>query len=161
MIAAANLLRFKTNHNNAEMKHSLVQGRHLPGRELQDKTMKQYKPNVYNTESSSLTFNSRRSELQDHVWTREKSRKLAEAEGIQLTDDHWAVITYLRKRYLKQGLPRHARVLAKALKEKFTAEGGTKYLYRLFSGGPVTQGSRLANLSSPSSTTDWSFGTNY
>lgn len=123
--------------------------------------MKQYIPNAYNTESSNLTLHTRRSELHDHGWTREKSRRLAEAEGIQLTDDHWAVITYLRNRYLKQGLPRHARILAKALKEKFNAEGGTKYLYRLFAGGPVTQGSRLANLSSPSSTTDLSFGTNY
>jgi tRNA 2-thiouridine synthesizing protein E len=142
------------------MKHSFVQ-RHLPEREQQDKIMKQYTPNAYNTESSNLTFNTRRTELQGHGWTREKSCKLAEAEGIQLTDDHWAVITYLRKCYLKQGLPRHARVLSKALKEKFSAEGGTKHLYQLFAGGPVTQGSRLANLSSPSSTTDWSFGTNY
>ena len=84
------------------MKHSLVQGRHLPGREQQDKTMKQYIPNAYNTESSNLTLHTRRSELHDHGWTREKSRKLAEAEGIQLTDDHWAVITYLRNRIDKR-----------------------------------------------------------
>jgi tRNA 2-thiouridine synthesizing protein E len=45
--------------------------------------------------------------------------------------------------------------------EFFDQTGGNKYLYRLFSGGPVTQGSRLANLRTPATASDVSFGTNY
>ena len=44
---------------------------------------------------------------------------------------------------------------------RFAARGGKKYLYSLFAGGPVTQGSRLANLRTPANATDVSFGTSY
>ncbi|MDZ7803639.1 TusE/DsrC/DsvC family sulfur relay protein [Thiohalophilus sp.] len=123
--------------------------------------MKQYSTNAYAAESISPHQELRQIAFKAQRWNREKSRLLAEGEGIILTDDHWEVITYLRKRYLKQGLPRQARTLARELNEKFLAKGGTRYLYQLFAGGPVTQGSRLANLNSPSNTTDMSFGSVY
>jgi tRNA 2-thiouridine synthesizing protein E len=78
-----------------------------------------------------------------------------------LTDQHWDVIDYLRKQYLKHGLPRFARTTARALNKQFAAQGGNKYLYSLFAGGPVSQGSRLANLRTPANATDVSFGTSY
>jgi tRNA 2-thiouridine synthesizing protein E len=127
----------------------------------QDIQMKQHSINAYSIESSSHELKTRKLELKSQHWNREKSRLLAESENIILNDDHWAVITYLRKRYLKDGLPRHARTLASDLNQKFLDEGGTKYLFQLFAGGPVTQGSRLANLSSPSSAKDMSFGSCY
>jgi sulfur relay (sulfurtransferase) DsrC/TusE family protein len=36
--------------------------------------------------------------------------------------------------------------LENALNEQFSALGGSEYLYRLFPGGPVSQGNRIANL---------------
>jgi len=36
--------------------------------------------------------------------------------------------------------------MARALNKNFAAQGGNRYFYSLFAGGPVTQGSRLANL---------------
>jgi tRNA 2-thiouridine synthesizing protein E len=71
------------------------------------------------------------------------------------------VISYLREQYLEHGLPRFARSTARALNKKFAAQGGGKYLHNLFPGGPVTQGSRLANLRTPANATDISFGTSY
>jgi tRNA 2-thiouridine synthesizing protein E len=71
------------------------------------------------------------------------------------------VIVFLRNYYLEHGLPIHARITAEALNQNFAGQGGNKYLHRLFSGGPVTQGSRLANLRSPAYATDLSFGTTY
>jgi tRNA 2-thiouridine synthesizing protein E len=71
------------------------------------------------------------------------------------------VISYLREQYLEHGLPRFARTTARALNKQFAAQGGNKYLYNLFPGGPVTQGSRLANLRIPANATDISFGTSY
>jgi len=47
------------------------------------------------------------------------------------------------------------------ISEELSALGGNKYLFRLFAGGPVTQGSRLANLRAPANATDVSFGTSY
>jgi len=123
--------------------------------------MPQYKVNVQDTETSSPDVDIRAAELAAQNWNRNTSFDLAKSEGIRLSDEHWAVIMYLRKHYLEQGLPRHARSLARDLNQKFIVQGGNKYLRHLFAGGPVTQGSRLANLRTPAYATDISFGTCY
>ena len=123
--------------------------------------MTQFTQNAQDTETSSQYAGIRLAELIDQDWNRNKSAKLAMLEGISLTDQHWDVIDYLRKLYLKHGLPRYARTTARALNRQFAAQGGSKYLYRLFAAGPVTQGSRLANLRTPANATDVSFGTSY
>ena len=123
--------------------------------------MTQFTQNAQDTETSSQYAGIRLAELIDQDWNRNKSAKLAMLEGISLSDQHWDVIDYLRKQYLKHGLPRFARTTARALNRQFAALGGNKYLYRLFAGGPVSQGSRLANLRAPSNATDVSFGTRY
>ena len=38
----------------------------------------------------------RSTELSDQGWDREKSAALAKSEGIDLSDEHWAVIAFLR-----------------------------------------------------------------
>jgi tRNA 2-thiouridine synthesizing protein E len=113
------------------------------------------------TETSSHDTVVRLAELVNQCWSRAKSLALARTEGVDFNDEHWAVIVFLRKYYLQHGLPINARVTAKALNAKFSGKGGNKYLHRLFSGGPVTQGSRLANLRTPAYATDPSFGTSY
>jgi tRNA 2-thiouridine synthesizing protein E len=123
--------------------------------------MSQFTQNARDTETSSQYAGIRLAELIDQKWNRNKSIDLANSEGIRLTDEHWEVIVYLRKQYLKYGLPRFARITARALNWEFAAQGGNKYLYSLFAGGPVTQGSRLANLRAPANATDVSFGTSY
>ena len=123
--------------------------------------MTQFTQDAQDTETSSQYAGIRLAELIDQNWNRSKSAKLAMHEGISLTDEHWDVIDYLRKQYLNHGLPRFARTTARALNRQFAAQGGNKYLYRLFAGGPVTQGSRLASLRAPANATDVSFGTSY
>lgn len=123
--------------------------------------MKQYAIDPQDTETFSHIVSDRLTELADQGWSRDKSNALAKAEAIDLNDEQWAVIVFLRKLYLEHGLPIHARITAKALNLKFAGLGGSKYLYRLFAGGPVTQGSRLANLRTPAYATDPSFGTSY
>ena len=123
--------------------------------------MTQYISNPNETEMASPDIAIRRTEIASQHWNRAKSSSLAKAEGIDLSDEHWAVIIYLRKRYLKQGLSKHARSLARDLKLHFYNQGGNKYLYQLFSGGPVTQGCRIANLRTPPYASDRSFGTIY
>lgn len=124
-------------------------------------TIMQYKINAQDSETFSLDIDERRTELDNQYWSREKSQKLAKYEGISLNDGHWAVINYLRSHYLQQGIPKYARTLSRELGKEFALQGGSKYLRNLFPRGPVTQGSRLANLRTPPNATDASFGTSY
>ena len=123
--------------------------------------MTQYKINAQDSETSSQYASIRQAELIDQNWNRARSETLATNEGFELSDQHWQVISYLRGQYLEHGLPRFARTTARALNKQFAAQGGSKYLHNLFPGGPVTQGSRLANLRTPANATDISFGTSY
>lgn len=123
--------------------------------------MTQYKIKAQDSETFSQYASVRQTELSDQGWNRELSANLATNEGLELTDQHWHVISYLREQYLKHGLPRFARTTARALNKQFAVQGGNKYLRNLFPGGPVTQGSRLANLRTPANATDISFGTSY
>jgi tRNA 2-thiouridine synthesizing protein E len=126
-----------------------------------DTAMTQFTQNAQDTETSSQYAGIRLAELIEQRWSRNKSADLANSEGISLSDEHWAVIVYLRSYYLEYGLPRFARTTARALNRQFAAKGGSRYLYRLFAGGPVTQGSRIANLRTPAIASDVSFGTSY
>jgi len=124
-------------------------------------TMKQYLTNAYSIESTSQLLEIRQVEFKNQKWNRAKSQLLADGEGICLSDEHWRVLSFLRKQYLKDGLPRHARYLAKSLIQSFTAQGGNKYLRKLFPGGPITQGSRFANLPVPPDAASKSHGSCY
>jgi tRNA 2-thiouridine synthesizing protein E len=115
----------------------------------------------HETETSVRDVGLRQSELGEQHWDRARSEALAEQEGLAFSNRHWEVIVFLRNYYLEHGLPTNARTIAKALNKHFFDEGGSSYLRRLFSEGPVSQGSRLANLRTPAFATDASFGTSY
>ncbi len=123
--------------------------------------MRQFVSNAQDFETFSLYAGIRQAELNAEDWNRDKSARLAQNEGISLNDEHFAVIACLRDSYIEYGLPRFPRTTARALNRQFSAQGGSKYLYGLFAGGPVRQDSRLANLRIPANTTDVSFGTSY
>jgi tRNA 2-thiouridine synthesizing protein E len=94
-------------------------------------------------------------------WNREKSLALAEGECVNLTDERWAVLPFMRSYYLQHGLPINARTTARVLGRQFSAQSWTKFLHRLFTDGPVTQGSRLAKLPTQAYASDPSFGSSY
>jgi tRNA 2-thiouridine synthesizing protein E len=91
-------------------------------------------------------------------WSEEIARNLAATEGITLTPEHWEVVCFMREHYEECGLASSGRVLLNCLDEEFAEQGGSKYLYRLFPGGPVSQGSRIAGLPLPAYSSDRSFG---
>jgi tRNA 2-thiouridine synthesizing protein E len=113
------------------------------------------------TETSGSSIAERSIELATQRWNRAKSVALAKSEDIDLNDEHWAVIVFMRKHYREHGLPINARTTARALNTHFSGRGGSKYLRGLFGGGPVTQGGRIGNLRTPAYATDPSFGTSY
>lgn len=94
-------------------------------------------------------------------WSHEEARKTAQAEGLELGPAHFAVIELLRTLYVNKGPAPHARQISALLNEHFANDGGSKYLYELFPGGPVAQGSRLAGVPAPSDARDLSFGSTY
>ena len=123
--------------------------------------MKTHEISPHDAATSSSRVNDRIAVLASHNWNRAKSEAMAKEEGIELTDEHLQVLVFLRKYYLEHGIPGNARIISNALDKQFSAMGGIKYLRRLFIGGPVTQGSRLANLRIPAYAIDRSFGTAY
>lgn len=92
-------------------------------------------------------------------WSPLFANRQAQAEGIFLSDEHWAIINYLRERYREHGDPKNAREILKDLEEKFTDGHGRGILYEMFPGGPVSQASRFAGLPLPPYSSDPSFGT--
>ncbi|MGB5307636.1 MAG: TusE/DsrC/DsvC family sulfur relay protein [Arenicellales bacterium] len=87
------------------------------------------------------------------------AREMAGKEGIELTDEHLGVVECLRDYYLELGEAENGRDLEEMLNEVFAGHGGRKYLWRLFPGGPVTQGLRIAGLPLPPHSGDKGFGT--
>lgn len=94
-------------------------------------------------------------------WTRDGAIAAGKAEGLDLTDEHFAVLKLLQQLYIERGVAPHARHLANILCDRFEQHGGRRYLYQLFPGGPVGQGSRLAGVPAPHDTKDLSFGSTY
>lgn len=91
-------------------------------------------------------------------WSKDMAVEQAKSMNLQLTDAHWDVISFIRTYFADAGEIRHARELSDVLDERFAAEGGAKYLFKLFPGGPVTEGCKLAGVQVPSDASDGSFG---
>ena len=73
---------------------------------------------------------------------------IAAAEGLELSDDHWTVIDYLRERFREDGHTPNFRTMLKDL-EALMPGCDSKRLYDLFPMGPAKQGVRVAGLPKP------------
>lgn len=93
-------------------------------------------------------------------WTAAAARELADADGLYLSEAHWEAVRALQSYFARHddGAGVNLRELHDALDERFHATGGLKQLYKLFPGGPVAQGCRIAGLKAPSLSQDNSFG---
>ena len=85
--------------------------------------MKQHSLDPHKTETSGRNIGDRLTELANQRWDRGKSLALADSEGIDFNDEHWAVIVFLRESYLEHGLPINLRTPAFATDPSF----GTTY----------------------------------
>ena len=73
---------------------------------------------------------------------------IAVAEGIELTDDHWKVVAYLRNEYREHGHTPNFRNMLKGLADVLPG-CDSKALYDLFPVGPAKQGCKVAGLPQP------------
>jgi len=84
------------------------------------------------------------------VWNTELAVLIAEGENIEMSDDAWEVVNFLRNYYEEYQIAPAVRVLTKAIKKKLGADkGNSKYLYELFPYGPAKQACKIAGLPKP------------
>jgi TusE/DsrC/DsvC family sulfur relay protein len=80
-------------------------------------------------------------------WDQEVALKLAEIEGIVLTDQHWDVINYLRDEYINNGQNQPMeRAVLKDMGKVWGTKPTSKDLYLLFPLAPTKQGTKIAGL---------------
>lgn len=92
-------------------------------------------------------------------WTEALAVESARREGLELDDERWETLRALQAYYARhEATAVNLRELHDALDEKFHRQGGIRHLYRLFPGGPVAQGCRIAGLQAPAGATDKGFG---
>ena len=85
-----------------------------------------------------------------HQWSKPVAEVMAQQDGITLDQNHWEVIEFLRDYYEQYTIAPAIRILTKAMAKQMGREkGNTRYLYRLFPGGPAKQACRYAGLPKP------------
>ncbi|NMT63692.1 TusE/DsrC/DsvC family sulfur relay protein [Marinobacter orientalis] len=84
-------------------------------------------------------------------WHPKVAEVIAAEDGIELTDNHWEIIGFLREFYKQYELsPPSNRLFVKAVKEAFGEEKGNSiYLMQLFPGTPAKTACRIAGLPRP------------
>ena len=96
--------------------------------------------------------------LQEAAWSEQAARDRAKTLGLELSDNHWDVVLFVRDYYRGRGQEASAREILNALSEEFAEDGGSRWLFKLFPGGPVTQAAQIAGIPVPADASDPSFG---
>ncbi|AHE98252.1 TusE/DsrC/DsvC family sulfur relay protein [Thioalkalivibrio paradoxus] len=90
------------------------------------------------------------------AWTSGVAEHIAAEEGIDLTDEHWAVIRFIRGYYDEHQIAVDARFVIKFLDEEFGyGDKAHNHLFELFPYGYVKQACRIAGMRRPRA---WSTG---
>lgn len=85
------------------------------------------------------------------AWSPETASFIAGEDGIELNDNHWEIIMFLRDFYKQHEMsPPSNRLFVKAVKEAFGEDKGNSiYLMQLFPGTPAKTACRIAGLPRP------------
>ena len=83
-------------------------------------------------------------------WSKELADVIAASEDIEMDDERWEVVNFLRDYYEEYQIAPAVRVLTKASGKKLGKDkGNSKYLYELFPYGPAKQACKYAGLPKP------------
>ena len=83
-------------------------------------------------------------------WSAEVAEFLAGQDKLELGENHWKIINYMRDYFHEYGTAPNLRFLQKGLKEEFGDEWGEKkFLFDLFPFGPAKQAGRYAGTPKP------------
>ncbi len=84
------------------------------------------------------------------AWNKDIAITMAKGDGVELSEEHWEIINFLRDYYQKYQIAPMIKILVKEIgKVMGAAKGNTKYLYELFPDGPAKQACRYAGLPKP------------
>jgi tRNA 2-thiouridine synthesizing protein E len=88
--------------------------------------------------------------LDPSQWNEDVARELAAKEDIELTEDVWEVVNFVREYYNeRQAVPEH-RLLLQELKRRHGKEKATrKYVYNMFPYGYGQQACKIAGMRVP------------
>jgi tRNA 2-thiouridine synthesizing protein E len=81
-------------------------------------------------------------------WSEAFAKAQAAREGLELREEHWALIRFLREHYATHGTQATVRDMVRNFRGVWGPnKGNNRYLHDLFPrGGPQKQGNRLAGL---------------
>jgi tRNA 2-thiouridine synthesizing protein E len=83
-------------------------------------------------------------------WSKELADVIAVNEKIDMNEEHWEVVNFLRDYYEEYQIAPAVRVLIKSVKKPMGKEkGNNKYMYELFPYGPAKQACKIAGLPKP------------
>jgi tRNA 2-thiouridine synthesizing protein E len=83
-------------------------------------------------------------------WTEDVANVIAKTENVEMSENHWEVVNFLRDYYNEYQIAPAVRVLTKAIGKKLGPDkGNSKYLYELFPYGPAKQACKIAGLPKP------------
>lgn len=83
-------------------------------------------------------------------WDVDVANYYAASEGIQMSDQHWEVVNFLRDYYRNYQIAPMVKILVKEISKKFGPDkGNTRHLYELYPGGPAKQACKIAGLPKP------------
>jgi TusE/DsrC/DsvC family sulfur relay protein len=83
-------------------------------------------------------------------WSEVVANEIARSENVEMSENHWEVVNFLREYYNEYQIAPAVRVLTKAIGKKLGADkGNSKYLYELFPYGPAKQACKIAGLPKP------------
>ncbi|MDH5468992.1 MAG: TusE/DsrC/DsvC family sulfur relay protein [Gammaproteobacteria bacterium] len=80
------------------------------------------------------------------AWNEDVAKALAALDGIELTQEHFDVLNYLRKEFLENNEQPMERVINKGMSKIWGRKVISKDLYALFPHAPSKQGNRIAGL---------------
>ena len=81
-------------------------------------------------------------------WSEDFTLALAREEGLELTNEHWEVVQFIRDFHHTYGVQASVREMIKHFRSVWGKEKGSNpYLHKIFpKGGPQKQGNRLAGI---------------
>jgi TusE/DsrC/DsvC family sulfur relay protein len=83
-------------------------------------------------------------------WKPDLALLIAQGENLEMNEERWEVINFLRTYYDEYQVAPAVRVLTKALAKTMGPEkGNNEYLYELFPYGPAKQACKIAGLPKP------------
>jgi len=83
-------------------------------------------------------------------WTPELALEIAKGQNLEMNEERWEVVNFLRNYYDEYQVAPAIRVLTKALAKTMGPEkSSNKYLYELFPYGPAKQACMIAGLPKP------------